>query len=179
MVLLHELAHVRRWDNLVNLIQRLVESVLFFHPAVWIVSGWVRKEREHCCDEIVVRQTGKARAYVETLLTLSTPAAVPVPRMAMAMARGHLVVRVRRILEFGADRHPMKLPRGLLVLTGVLLIMPVGLVLSRAQQAGSKPAAETQAGSSRARRPCDPSSRPCESGRSCPGRRGLDNPSDR
>ena len=72
MVLLHELAHVRRWDNLVNLIQRLVESALFFHPAVWIVSGWVRKEREHCCDEIVVRQTGKARAYVETLLTLST-----------------------------------------------------------------------------------------------------------
>jgi hypothetical protein len=60
MVLLHELAHVRRWDNLVNLIQRLVESALFFHPAVWVVSGWVRKEREHCCDEIVVRQTGKA-----------------------------------------------------------------------------------------------------------------------
>ncbi len=146
MVLLHELAHVRRWDNLVNLIQRLVESILFFHPAVWIVSGWVRKEREHCCDEIVVRQTGKARAYVETLLTVSIPAAAPVPQIAVAMARGYLVARVRRILEFGADRHPMKLPRGLLVLTGVLLIMPVGLVLSRAQQAGSKPAAETQAG---------------------------------
>jgi beta-lactamase regulating signal transducer with metallopeptidase domain/tetratricopeptide (TPR) repeat protein len=146
MVLLHELAHVRRSDNLVNLIQRLVESILFFHPVVWIVSGWVRKEREHCCDEIVVRQTGKARAYVETLLTLSTPAAVPVPQIAAAMARGHLVARVRRILEVGADRHPMKLPRSLLVLTGVLLIMPVGLVLSRAQQAGSKPAAETQTG---------------------------------
>ena len=64
----------------------------------------------------------------------------------MAMARGHLVARVRRILEFGADRHPMKLPRSLLVLTGVVLIMPVGLVLSRAQQAGSKPAAETRTG---------------------------------
>ena len=93
MVLLHELAHVRRWDNLVNLIQRLVESVLFFHPIVWIVSGWVRKEREHCCDGIVVRQTGKARAYVETLLTLSTAtaAAGPVPQIAVAMACGHLV----------------------------------------------------------------------------------------
>ena len=144
MVLLHELAHVRRWDNLVNLIQRLIESVLFFHPAVWIVSGWVRKEREHCCDEIVVRQTGQARLYVDTLLTLSTPPNVPVPRMAMAMARGHLVARVMRILEFGADRHPMKMPLSLLVLTGVLLIMPVGLVLSRAQQAGPKPSIEAR-----------------------------------
>ena len=50
MVLLHELAHVRRWDNLVNLVQRVVESLLFFHPRVWIVSAWVRREREHCCD---------------------------------------------------------------------------------------------------------------------------------
>jgi beta-lactamase regulating signal transducer with metallopeptidase domain/tetratricopeptide (TPR) repeat protein len=146
MVLLHELAHVRRWDNLVNLIQRLVESVLFFHPIVWIVSGWVRKEREHCCDGIVVRQTGKASAYVETLLTLSTTAAGPVPQIAVAMARGHLVARVRHILELGADRHPMKLPRGLLVLTGTLLIMPVGLVLSRAQQVGLKPTAEARTG---------------------------------
>ena len=57
---------------LVNLIQRLVESVLFFHPIVWIVSAG-SKEREHCCDAIVVRQTGKARAYVETLPSLSRP----------------------------------------------------------------------------------------------------------
>jgi bla regulator protein BlaR1 len=102
------------------------------------LSGWVREEREHCCDEIVVRQTGQARAYAETLLTLSTPAMEPVPRMAMAIACGHLVARVRRILDFGADRHPMKLPRSLLVLAGVLLIMLVGLVFSRAQQAGPK-----------------------------------------
>src|SRR5262249_35280740 len=61
MIFLHELAHVRRWDNLVNLIQRLVESVLFFHPAVWIVSGWVRLEREHCCDALVVARTGRPR----------------------------------------------------------------------------------------------------------------------
>ena len=72
MVLLHELAHVRRWDNLVNLLQRLVESLLFFHPAVWIVSGWIRQEREHCCDRIVVAHTGRAYAYAETLLALAS-----------------------------------------------------------------------------------------------------------
>ena len=54
MVLLHELAHVRRYDNLVNLLQRVVESLLFFQPMVWIVSGWVRREREYGCDELVV-----------------------------------------------------------------------------------------------------------------------------
>ena len=42
MVLLHELAHLRRWDNLVNLLQRVLESLLFFHPVVWWLSGWVR-----------------------------------------------------------------------------------------------------------------------------------------
>ena len=44
MVLIHELAHLRRWDNVVNLLQRIVESLLFFHPVVWWLSGWVRLE---------------------------------------------------------------------------------------------------------------------------------------
>ena len=63
LALLHELADVRRWDNLANLLQRVVESALFFHPAVWVLSGWVRREREHCCDRIVVRLTGRALDY--------------------------------------------------------------------------------------------------------------------
>jgi beta-lactamase regulating signal transducer with metallopeptidase domain/tetratricopeptide (TPR) repeat protein len=135
MVLLHELAHARHWDNLVNLLQRLVESVLFFHPAVWVVSAWVRREREHCCDRIVVERTGRPHAYVETLLALSAPAPNPSHRIGLAMARGPLVGRVRRILELGADRHPMKLPFSLLVPAGCLLIMPAWLVLPRAQEA--------------------------------------------
>ncbi len=99
MVLLHELAHVRRWDTLVNLIQRLVESALFFHPAVWIVSGWVRREREHCCDSVVVARTGRARAYAETLLALADADVGQTPYSAVAMAGNDLVARVQRILE--------------------------------------------------------------------------------
>jgi beta-lactamase regulating signal transducer with metallopeptidase domain len=58
MVLLHELAHIRRWDNLVNLLQRVVESLLFFHPAVWFVSRWVSRDREDFCDAgVVVRSS--------------------------------------------------------------------------------------------------------------------------
>jgi beta-lactamase regulating signal transducer with metallopeptidase domain len=71
MVLWHELAHLRRWDNLINLIQRIVESLLCFHPAVWWISAWARLEREYCCDLIVVQRPGRPRAYVETVAVLA------------------------------------------------------------------------------------------------------------
>ncbi len=78
MALLHELAHVRRWDNLVNLVQRIVESALFFHPAVWIVSGWARHEREHCCDRVVVEYTGRVLDYAMALFALSESTSTPI-----------------------------------------------------------------------------------------------------
>ena len=51
-ILLHELAHIRRHDNLINLLQHVVETMFFFHPAVWWVSASIRTEREHCCDDV-------------------------------------------------------------------------------------------------------------------------------
>lgn len=97
MVLVHELAHVRRWDNAVNLGQRIVESLLFFHPAVWIVSGWVRQDREDCCDAVVVCHTAKPQAYAELLLALASSE----PRLATsaALARHPVAHRIRRILK--------------------------------------------------------------------------------
>ena len=92
MALLHELAHVRRFDNLVNLAQRLIESLLFFHPAVWWVSGWVRLEREHCCDRMVVARTGRARPYAELLAELALHGGRP-GRAAVAMAENPIVSR--------------------------------------------------------------------------------------
>ena len=71
MVLLHELAHVRRWDNAVNLAQRTVEAFLFFHPAVWLVSNWIRREREACCDAVVIGRTNRPHAYAELLVALA------------------------------------------------------------------------------------------------------------
>lgn len=53
-VLAHELAHLRRYDHVVNLLQRVIESLLFFHPAIWWVSRRIRDEREHCCDDLVI-----------------------------------------------------------------------------------------------------------------------------
>ena len=124
MVLLHELAHVRRWDNLVNLLQRLVESLLFFHPAVWIVSGWIRREREHCCDRIVVTQTGRAHAYAELLLALAAePAPLPAISVAMLPRRKHLLRRIHHVLIARGDQ-PMKLPRSLILVVAAVILVP-------------------------------------------------------
>ncbi len=101
MVLLHELAHVRRFDNLVNLAQRFLESVLFFHPMVWLVSAWVRREREHCCDALVVSRTGRPHDYAALLVTLAETFSTSLSRsrVVSSMAERPLVVRVRQILN--------------------------------------------------------------------------------
>ena len=133
MALLHELAHVRRLDNLANLVQRTVESVLFFHPAVWWVSGWIRLEREHCCDRLVVMQTGRARPYAELLAALAMPANSP-GRAAVAMAEAPIVARIRRILNL--EDHPMRLSRVLIALVAGLLVAPAALITSQAGPSG-------------------------------------------
>jgi len=70
-VLSHELAHIRRYDHLVNLLQRVIESLLFFHPAVWLVSRRIRIEREHCCDDMAVVVGGDRQAYAESMLRVA------------------------------------------------------------------------------------------------------------
>ncbi len=98
MALLHELAHVRRHDNLIALLQRLVESLLFFHPAAWWVSSWVGLERELCCDRLVIEHTGRPRDYARMLAAMA--GAVPVARTAaLAMAGRPLLTRIRLILD--------------------------------------------------------------------------------
>jgi len=77
MVLAHELAHIRRWDHLVNLYQRVVEAFLFFHPAVWFISKRIRWERENCCDDLVVRSTGRATDYARALVDMAALAGGP------------------------------------------------------------------------------------------------------
>jgi beta-lactamase regulating signal transducer with metallopeptidase domain len=70
MVLTHELAHIRRCDYLVNFAQMLVETLLFYHPAVWWVSGRIRQERRLCCDDMAVRVCGNPISYARALTAL-------------------------------------------------------------------------------------------------------------
>ncbi len=95
-VIAHELAHIRRYDYLVNLVQSVVETLLFYHPAVWWVSRRMRIEREHCCDDLAVAACGNAVTYARALSSMESLRAAP--RLAAAAGGGSLVQRVRRIL---------------------------------------------------------------------------------
>lgn len=70
-LLLHELAHIRRHDVVFILVQRLVESFLFFHPAVWLVSRHVTAEREYCCDDLVLRADCSRVHYADALVRMA------------------------------------------------------------------------------------------------------------
>ncbi|MBW8015163.1 MAG: M56 family metallopeptidase [Planctomycetes bacterium] len=71
MLLAHELAHVRRYDPFVNIAQRVIEALLFFHPAVWFISNRIRIERENCCDDMVIKIGGKANEYASSLVDIA------------------------------------------------------------------------------------------------------------
>lgn len=97
LLLAHELAHVRRHDYLVNLLQCVVETLLFYHPAIWWLSQRAREERELCCDDIAVALTGDARRYAEALVALERMRAVP--QLAMAATGGALLPRIKRLVD--------------------------------------------------------------------------------
>jgi hypothetical protein len=102
MVLAHELAHVRRHDFLLNLLQTVVETLLFFHPAVWWMSRRVRVEREHCCDDLAVAVCGDPARYARALARLEELRTEPLP-LAMAADGGSLLERVRRLAGQGGS----------------------------------------------------------------------------
>jgi beta-lactamase regulating signal transducer with metallopeptidase domain/HEAT repeat protein len=120
-LLAHELAHVRRYDYLVNLLQSAIETLLFYHPAVWWVSRRVRDEREHCCDDLAVAACGDAHCYATALLGMER-LRNPVPAFSMAAAGGSLVERVRRLMEPApAETFPRGLAGALAVLLALVL----------------------------------------------------------
>lgn len=96
-ILAHELAHVRRRDYLVNLLQTCAETLLFYHPAVWWVSRLIRTERENCCDDIAVAHAGSRVLYARALVDLEELRQAT-PRLAMGADGGSLLRRVERLI---------------------------------------------------------------------------------
>lgn len=120
-VLAHELAHIRRWDYLVNILQSIVEIVLFFHPATWWVSKMVREERENCCDEVVLALKHNKLVYARALLNLEAIRVQP-PQLAMATTGGSLFKRIKRIT--GAEtREKRTYSRGILLGLATLITL--------------------------------------------------------
>jgi GWxTD domain-containing protein len=132
-VLLHELAHIRRWDYFVNVLQRAVEGLLFYHPAVWWISRVIRAERENCCDDVVVEVSGKPHEYAVALAALERSRS-PGPEPAVAAAGGSLVKRIHRLL------YPKEPAGGWIPLfAAVLFIATAGMALAIWQVDASKP----------------------------------------
>ena len=98
-VIAHELAHIRRFDGLVNLFQVAVETLLFYHPGVWWVSKRIRVERENCCDDVALTVCASPAEYARALALMEEWRMAPV--LAMAANRGPLASRVARMLGAG------------------------------------------------------------------------------
>lgn len=96
-ILAHEIAHIRRHDYFVNLIQTVIETLLFYHPAVWWLSGRIRQERENCCDDIASNVCENPIRYAEALVRMEELRA-PAGGLVMAASGGSLAFRIRRLL---------------------------------------------------------------------------------
>jgi beta-lactamase regulating signal transducer with metallopeptidase domain len=70
VILLHEFAHLRRWDDWTNLIQKIVRALFFFHPAVWWIENRLSVEREMACDDAVLAETANPHGYASCLVSL-------------------------------------------------------------------------------------------------------------
>ncbi len=99
-LLAHELAHIRRQDYVVNILQSIAEVVLFYHPAVWWVSEQIRAERETCCDDLAVEASGDVLVYVRALTDLESHRRAELKlKTALAADGGSLVHRIRRLVQ--------------------------------------------------------------------------------
>ena len=121
-LIVHELAHIRRVDYFVNLLQVAAETLLFYHPAVWWLNKRIRAERENCCDDVVLAVCGNAVEYARALTLIEERRQAPA--MAMAANRNPLFARVMRLLGANSGAHGIRsagIAASALCLAGALL----------------------------------------------------------
>ncbi len=138
LILMHELAHVRRHDYLVNLLQVVVETLLFYHPVVRWVSRVVREEREHCCDDLVVARSGDAISYARALAELAGAQSMGL-QTSVGSDGGKLLVRIKRLV---VDHEPRRVSTHWSV--GAMLAV-FGMSVSGLLQPGAQRVAEPEA----------------------------------
>jgi beta-lactamase regulating signal transducer with metallopeptidase domain len=120
-VLAHELAHIRRHDYLVNLLQALVETLFFYHPAVWWISSRIRAEREFCCDDLAVEICGDSVLYARALTRLERLRTIS-PELVISSTGGSLLHRIRRLTGQIPEQPASKLPAVVALLVGVVCL---------------------------------------------------------
>jgi beta-lactamase regulating signal transducer with metallopeptidase domain len=122
-LLAHELAHIRRHDYLVNLVQTMIETLLYYHPAVWWLSRRIRTEREDCCDDLAITVCGDRLTYARALATMEERRSSP--GWMLAANGNSLKARIQRILS--VPREGSVTNRGSLVPSAAAVVSLVGL----------------------------------------------------
>lgn len=124
-LLLHELAHVRRYDYLVNLIQLSLDTFFFYHPLFWLISREARRRREYCCDDTVLRYTDDRLEYARTLTEIKLhPVHLQNPFAMTSIGKDNFSIRILRIAGINAQRSSRS---GLILL--VLLLMGITTIV--------------------------------------------------
>ena len=137
----HELAHIRRYDYLVNMFQTLVEVLGFYHPAVWWISYTIRVERENCCDDLAVSVCGDKVGYARALTSMEE-ARLSHSELAVAASGGNLSRRIRRLIGAGSEKNIRfgYVPVVISILLIVALMIPTTLALTaKRENADSNP----------------------------------------
>ena len=145
MIIAHELAHIRRLDGFVNLFQIGVETLLFYHPAVWWVSQRIRTEREHCCDDEAVAVSGDAVNYARALTLMEEWRTAP--SLLMAANRSPLSERVVRLLGLDEAAGRLRVAVAVVGLAGAMLAGNAFLGVAHAALGSKASANRHQAGS--------------------------------
>ncbi|WP_166831122.1 M56 family metallopeptidase [Thalassoroseus pseudoceratinae] len=174
-ILAHELAHVKRYDYAVNVLQTVIETVLFYHPAMWWVSRIIRTEREHCCDDIALsvqcEPAELARALVAVdAVRLAEPTTSFSDVLVSAADGGNLLRRIRRISGEPDRRLPSRRSwiAGLVVLSLLAAVASASMLVSNADEntaEANPPAVEPDVGTLSADDAADPSSSRTQPGR--------------
>ncbi len=97
LILLHELAHIRRYDPLLNALQSGIETLFFYHPALWFLSRQIRHERECACDDLVIKLSSEPLAYAKALSHLESLRIQK--QLALAATGGKFMNRIQRIVK--------------------------------------------------------------------------------
>ena len=134
-LLVHELAHIRRHDYLVNVLQMIAETVFFYHPAIWWASRRMRAERELCCDDIAIASCGDALGYAQALARVGR-LRVTTAELAVGSSGGPLLRRIQRVLGVGSTHQTMS-PAWLVT---VVLVMALAVMLNGARAQSPTPA---------------------------------------
>ena len=134
-ILLHELAHIRRKDYLINIFQRIAEIIFFFNPAVLWISSLIKEERENCCDDIAVEQIKNKKQFIHALVSFQEYNASSYAA-SFSGRKNYLLNRIKRIIT--NNNKTLNNMEKTFLITGIVITAFTAFAFSQHKQSSSK-----------------------------------------